>query len=154
MILLAGAVFLYKERFSNWPWQKAVSLPQGQVASDQNWENKEPRQIIMEDVAARIGELSPEKPVLGGNWYVSRFWFIDGFNNTFYVEYEDGHIMRKLLLVADMSSGQDVKYTQKAFFEPGESDWILKSGKDLPLGQHFNLYSFNQTAGQWVLMTK
>jgi len=105
----------------------------------------------MEDVAAKIVQLSPAPPVLGGKWFASRFWFVDGSNNTFYVEYEDGHILRQLLLAADTSQAPEkISYAVKAFFTPGESGWVLQSGQDEMSGRNLILYEYDETAGRWV----
>lgn len=149
IVLLVGTVFLYEERFGSWPWQKKVNLPSGQIAADQNWEGKEPRQVVMEDVAARIGALSPEEPVRGGKWYVGRYWFIDGFNDSFYVEYEDGHTMRRMLLSADLSQMPEIGYEVQAFFEPGESDWILKNGQDQTSKLPLILFEYDSEKSEW-----
>jgi len=160
--VLLGGVFLYKSKFDHWPWQAGVA-DNGQPAQENgNNENnapsqaeKEPRQIIMEDVAARIGQITSEKPVSGSQWQATRFWFVDGSYSTFYVEYEDGRAMRRMLLVADTSQApQNIKYDIKASFIPGESDWVLKNGKDGQFGQPLILYSFDKNANSWVTATK
>ncbi|OGZ41031.1 MAG: hypothetical protein A3B04_02820 [Candidatus Portnoybacteria bacterium RIFCSPLOWO2_02_FULL_39_11] len=154
VLILAGGIFLYWQKYDKWPWQKEVSVatptatasPESGVLSTV----KTDRDFVMEDVAAKISQLSPEPPVLGGQWFVSRFWFVDGSNNTFYVEYEDGHILRQLLLVADLSQMPNkISYAVKAFFTPGESDWVLQSGKDEAIGRNLILYEYEQTAGKW-----
>jgi len=160
LAVLASALFLYKEKFQRWPWQKFSGLvsPTATPEATSNTSaspsvlptEKEPREIVMEDVAKRISELSPEKAVLGGKWYVNRYWFVDGSNNSFYVEYEDGHIMRRLLLTADLSQMPEISYKTDAFFEPGESDWILKSGKDQRSGLPLLLYEYDDTVGRWM----
>lgn len=156
LVVLIGALFLYKDKFQRWPWQKfsgivsPTTTPEISISPSSLSEEKEPREIVMEDIARRISELSPEKAVLGGKWYVNRYWFVDGLNNSFYVEYEDGHIMRRLLLTADLSQIPEISYKTDAFFEPGESDWILKSGKDQRSGLPLLLYEYDETAGQWM----
>ena len=160
LAVLAGALFLYKEKFQRWPWQKFSGLVSPTATPEAISSNsaspsvlpaeKEPREIVMEDVAKRIGEISPEKAVLGGKWFVSRFWFIDGSYATLYVEYEDGHIMRRLLLTANLSQMPTISYKVDAFFEPGESDWILKSGKDQKSELPLILYTYDETQKRWV----
>lgn len=162
LAVLAGALFLYKEKFQRWPWQKFSGLvssttttPEAIISSTLPSPSalpveKEPREAVMEDVAKRISELSPEKAVLGGKWFIDRFWFVDGSNNSFYVEYEDGHILRRILLTADTSQMPKINYKVDAFFEPGESDWILKSGKDQKSGLPLILYSYDETQKRWI----
>lgn len=149
LALLAGGVCLYKERFQHWPWQKGAVVP----ASGLITENKDssPRVLAMNYVAAHIGDISPENPVLGGNWQVTRFWFVSDSDQDVYAEYEDGHIMRRVLLKTEVS-GKEIYWERKAFFEPGESDWNLKTGQDSQFGKSLDLY-INQ-GGEWVKMTK
>ncbi|MDD4902770.1 MAG: hypothetical protein PHE24_06605 [Patescibacteria group bacterium] len=155
IFVLIGGIFLYRQKYDNWPWQKgaivasptATASPSGGALTGE----KEPREIVMEDVAVKISQLSPEKAVLGGKWFVTRFWFVDGSYSTFYVEYEDGHIMRQMLLVADTSQAPSkISYTVQAFFTPGESDWVLQSGKDQTSGLSLILYEYDQNIGRWV----
>lgn len=159
LLILVGGILGFWLKYDEWPWQRGqVSVPQPTETataqpSSSNAVAKEPREIVMDDVAARIGQLSPEAAVLGGKWYVLRYWFIDGSYSTFYVEYEDGHIMRKLLLEADMSgfdTGKGISYKTKAFFEPGESDWILKNGQDQTSTRPLILFELDQKIGRWT----
>jgi len=162
LVVLAGALFLYKEKFQRWPWQKFSGLVSPTATPEATSDvsaspspsvlpaEKEPREIVMEDAAKRISELSPEGAVLGGKWFATRFWFIDGSNNTFYVEYEDGHILRRLLLTANLSQMPGISYQVDAFFEPGESDWILKSGKDQKSGLPLILFSYDEAQKRWI----
>ncbi len=149
--ILAGAVFLYRATTNRWPWEKKVSLTSPTTtALPTSSENLDPRERVMNDFAARINEISPEKPVLGGHWLVDRFWFIDGSYSTFYVEYEDGHLLRRLLLNANLSQPDKVSYNIQAFFEPGESDWTLKSGKDQKSSLPLILFENDPATGAWV----
>jgi len=160
LAVLASALFLYREKFQRWPWQKFSGLvsPTATPTAISNTSaspsispaEREPREIVMEDAAKRISELSPEKAVLGGKWFVNRFWFIDGSNNTFYVEYEDGHILRRVLLTANLSQMPSISYKVDAFFEPGESDWILKSGKDQRSELPLILYTYDEAQKRWI----
>ena len=114
-------------------------------------EEQDARQIVMKDVAAKIAQLSPVEPVLGGQWFVTRFWFIDGSYSTFYVEYEDGHILRQILLTADTSQApKKISYKTDAYFEAGESGWLLRSGKDQESTLPLILFEYDQAAGRWV----
>jgi len=157
ILILIGGIFLYWQKYDKWPWQKQINMPSPTattspgIGSNVSPTAKTDRDLVMEDSAAKISQLSPEQPVLGGQWFVSRFWFVDGSNNTFYVEYEDGHILRQLLLVADLSQMPNkISYAVKAFFTPGESDWVLQSGKDEAIGRNLILYEYNQEAGRWA----
>ncbi len=149
--ILTGAIFLYRLSYDRWPWQESaqVATPTA-TASLSPSENLDPRVIVMNDAAAKISQISPEQPVLGGHWFADRFWFIDGSYSTFYVEYEDGHILRRLLLTADLSKPDEISYHIEAFFEPGESDWVLKSGKDQNSGLPLILFENDSTSGLWV----
>ena len=102
---------------------------------------------IMKYAAANIAKLSPVQPVLGGKWFVSRFWFASG--EKFYAEYEDGHILRKILITAS-GTKQNPRYEVTAYFEPGESDWALKQGKDTIYGQPLDLYEYDEAKKVWV----
>lgn len=155
IIVLAGGIFLFRERFEQWPWQKktVVATPTVTVSPTPGMSEiaKEPREIVMEDATAKIAQISPAEPVLGGQWYINRFWFIDGSNNTFYVEYEDGHIMRRMLLTADTSQAPDnISYHVDAYFETGTDDWILKSGKDQNSGLPLILFEYDQNLKRWT----
>lgn len=156
IFVLIGGIFLYRQKYDNWPWQKGVVAPAptataSPAPSGSAEEEQDARQIVMKDVAAKIAQLSPVEPVLGGQWYVTRFWFIDGSYATFYVEYEDGHILRQILLTADTSQApQKLSYKVDAYFEAGESGWLLRSGKDQESTLPLILFEYDQTAGRWV----
>ena len=155
LFVLIGAIFLYWQKYDKWPWQKGVSVPSPTATVSPSGsvlpEEKEAREVIMEDAATKIAQLSPEEAVLGGQWFATRFWFIDGSYSTFYVEYEDGHNMRQMLLNADTSQAPSkISYEVKAFFTPGESDWVLQSGKDDFSGRTLILYEYSQADGRWV----
>ena len=156
ILILIGGILGFWLKYDKWPWQREeVSVPQSTETataqpSGSNAVAKEPREIVMEDVAARIGQLSPEAAVLGGQWYVLRYWLIGGSYSTFYVEYEDGHIMRKLLLTANLSKLPSISYKVNAVFEPGESDWILKTGQDQASALPLILFELDQATGRWT----
>jgi len=50
----------------------------------------EEQEIISKFISENISELSPEKEVLGGKFYITSIDFIDG--NNLIAGYEDGHI--------------------------------------------------------------
>lgn len=49
--------------------------------------------IVSQYLRKNISDLSPEEPVLGGNWYTTKIDFLQG--NKGMVYYEDGHIARE-----------------------------------------------------------
>jgi len=107
------------------------------------------REEIMNDFSQKIGEVSPAKPVLGGSWYITRFWFIQESNKDFYAEYEDGHIMARVLIETEKNNTK-LDYKVVAYFEPGENDWILKKGEDKFSGALFDLYEHSEELDQWI----
>ena len=121
--------------------QETIGKSQDEIASDLF------RQGTMADLAGKVAVLSPAKPVLGGKWFVDRFWFADDKN--VYIEYEDGHIMKRILV---QISGEPEKpeYKVAAYFEPGESDWVLKTGNDTLAGKRLSLYEYDQGKKEWV----
>lgn len=159
VVILSAGVFLFRSKFNQWSRQGGVEVPaSGEVASfspasgsDALLPDDELRAAIMEDVAGKIGEFSPIEPVLGGKWYILRYWFVDGSQNIFYVEYEDGHIIRKLLLTANLLQAPSaIDYKINAYFEPGESDWALKSGEDQNSALPLILYEYDEAAKAWM----
>jgi len=157
LAILTGAVFFYHQTYRHWPWQKSaqVAMPTPtttatpEVSSRVTPYVKTERDIIMEDVAQTIMEISPAKPVLGGHWFVDRFWFVSDSDSDFYVEYEDGHILARVLLQAQEKE-TGLSYKVVAYFEPGESQWTLKSGQDTQFSKNLDLYEFDDTLGRWT----
>jgi len=166
IILIAAWAGSYWLKNKQWPWVELknainkVNQPapetQNQETQNQNarieksLEEKKSelfRQGTMNDLAAKIGKISPVKPVLGGSWHITRFWFADDRN--VYIEYEDGHIMSRILV---QISGAEEKpeYKVIASFEPGENDWVLKTGKDTMAGKQLDLYEYNTDNKEWV----
>ena len=107
------------------------------------------RQEVMKDIAERISEISPVKPVLGGNWYLNRFWFVENNNENFYVEYEDGHILRQILLKVEKEKNE-LKYKLIGYFEPGENNWVLKKGENPFFDSLLDLYEYNKESDRWL----
>ena len=105
------------------------------------------REEIMEYIADNISELSPEKPVLGGNWHVYEFWFATDYD--VYADYEDGHISRRIL-ISVFGNDKNPQYKVQAFFEPGENEWTLKSGEDTIFGKILTLYDKDVKTGKWI----
>ncbi|MBU2037319.1 hypothetical protein KJ866_03945 [Patescibacteria group bacterium] len=154
IFVLIGAIFLYWQRYDKWPWQKEVSLATPTVTvSPEGMSSETPpaqttRGQIMKDLAGQISQLSPVEPVLGGQWFVGRFWYVKGSDEYVYTEYEDGHILR-MILVKATAQENDFDYKVEAYFEPGESGWLLKSGQDSQRIKDLDLYELNQNTGEW-----
>ncbi len=151
---------MYWQKYDKWPWQKEVNVasPAATASSEVNGSSllspspQQPqtaRGKIMVDLAAKIRQLSPVEPVLGGQWFVDRFWFVSGSNEYVYAEYEDGHILRMILVKATANSS-GFEYKVEAYFEPGESDWLLKTGQDSQSDKDLDLYEFDQNKKEWV----
>ncbi len=102
---------------------------------------------FMDYVSKNIAELSPEKPVLGGKWYVIRFWFVK--DGAAYVEYEDGHILRQILVEQKEGIEGKSEYKVAGYFEPGANEWILKSGDDPYFGKLKELYEWDDINKVW-----
>jgi len=162
-LVLAGSIFVFHKKYDKWPWQRNVVLPSPKNSDSEisltpptpsaifSQTAKGLRELIMEDVAKRINEISSVKPVLGGKWYVLRFWFVNDLDNTFYVECEEGHIMRKFLITADISEApNEFSYQVDAIFDAGESDWFLISGEDRLSGLPLILYEYDENLGRWI----
>ena len=156
LLVLAAAVY-YFAIWKNKDNQEASSQEQSrqentgdnQQASGENQENRFEKPTItsaqdsIDYAQAHLAELSPVKPVLGGSWRVTRFWFAT--DNDFYVEYEDGHILREILVHFNPQTG----YGVVGYFEPGENAFELKSGKDTMFGRALILYEYNQATKKW-----
>lgn len=166
IILIAAWVGSYWLKNKQWPWAELknainkVNQP-AQETKNQETQNQNAqieksleekkaelfRQGTMNDLATKIGALSPVKPVLGGIWHITRFWFADDRN--LYIEYEDGHIMGRIL-VAVSGAEEKPEYKVIGYFEPGENDWILKTGKDTMAGKELDLYEYNTDNKEWA----
>lgn len=70
-------------------WQ-TTEVDHKDEAGGKNKLSSENQRIISEYFAKNISELSPEKEVLGGKFYINSLDFID--ENNLIIEYEDGHI--------------------------------------------------------------
>ncbi len=110
-------------------------------------ESKFSREEFMDYVSKNISSLSPEKPVLGGKWYVIRFWFVK--EKAAYVEYEDGHILRQVLIEEKEGSDGKADYKVVGYFEPGANEWILKSGDDPYFGKLREVYEWDDISKAW-----
>lgn len=93
------------------------------------------RQLFTNYIKANMPALAAEPASLGGTWFPTKleFAFPEGQSENFtaiYVEYEDGHDMRKILLnVKDKTHPETME--RAAYFKPGDTtDWILSQGAD------------------------
>jgi hypothetical protein len=93
-------------------------------------------------ITENITSISPEKAVLGGNWQVTSFEFVDA--DHLYVEYEDGHILRRILLEKSNN-----KWKTLGYFQQGKDMWELISGEDAYFGAALTVYKKNNK-GQWL----
>ena len=153
ILLITIGIFFYVKN-TNLPLENSEN-------GEQNQKIQLDCQEIMQDVVEKISEISPVEPVLGGDWYISRFWFIKDDNENFYVEYEDGHILRRILLSVekkpatspeDKQAGREYKLNYKVigYFEPGETTWVRKKGEDPFFDRELDLYEYDNESGQWL----
>ena len=142
IILVAGGVYYVIKKSSNSDIKSFIVEPPA-------LENEITRQEVMKDASEKISEISPVKPVLGGNWFVTRFWFVQGSDKDFYIEYEDGHILRQILVEAKKDNGK-INYKVIAYFEPGQTTWQLKTGEDKFFGHLLDLYEHSEEIGEWL----
>lgn len=106
------------------------------ITNDQDGEDEEDAEeeaietdytSAMAEIEDQISDIAPEAPSVGGTWVVTRFEFADP--HYVYVDYEDGHDMRRVLLQYGIGPGLD--YEVLGYFEPGDyTDWELVSGDD------------------------
>lgn len=140
LILIGGGIYYFLKDLDQ-------AFPQTENSSI--IENNIIREEIFNDLPQKISNVSPANPVLGGNWYITRFWFIQEANKNFYVEYEDGHIMCRILVEAEKRDGE-LNYKVLAYFEPGENDWVLRQGEDKFFGSLLDLYEYSEELNQWI----
>lgn len=161
VIVMAGGAFLYRRGFFGNFLAQEIEISSAPTAgskasaslaasvSAESSEMKKARQEAMRDMAQKIEEIAPEEASLGGHWFVTRFWFVAGSVKDFYVEYEDGHDMRRILIgPGSLESG--FKYEPAAYFEPGESDWVLKTGTDTQFDKSLDLYEYDEAKKEWA----
>lgn len=139
ILVVAGVYYAIKS------WKPGGEIPQEQSVVGHIITRKQ----IITDISKKIAEISPVRPVFGGKWRVNRFWFVQGSNENFYVEYEDGHILRQILVMAEKKD-EGLDYKVIAYFEPGEVDWELKDGEDKFFGSSLDLYEYNEELGEWI----
>jgi len=144
-LALAVAVFFYIESNNS-------QLPKSSLEKEGvKVENSQLARLeIIHDVVEKINKISPVEPVLGGSWHITRFWFVQDSNKDFYVEYEDGHILRQILLEAEKKNKDEIEYKVVGYFEPGETNWILKAGTNPFLGKSLDLFEYSQELGKWI----
>jgi len=54
------------------------------------------------------------------------------------------------ILVNIEGAEENPQYKVIAYFEPGENDWVLKTGQDIILGKQLRLYEYDESKGEWV----
>lgn len=107
------------------------------------------KEEIINYIEKNINKISPEKPVAGSMWNPIKIWFIDDSN--FYVDFRDESlILRRVLLYRSMG-GPRAEYEILGFFVPGDSGWVLKSGKDIASSVSLKLYEKNEQSGEWII---
>jgi len=118
----------------------------GKVDEDKAQEEKPGvlREEIMNYTTENIVSLSPQEPVLGGSWHIIRFWFAT--DSDIYAEYEDGHVLRQILI--SVKEGPDYKVI--GYFESGEDGWQIKVGEDTQFGKPLDLYERDNETGKWI----
>ncbi len=98
IIFFIGGVFFWwtKKGVNDWP--EEISLTE--------------QELVEAYIRDNISQLSPQKEVLGGSFYVTAIEFVDA--QTCLVDYEDGHIALKAKVVFEIKSGSEVEII---FFE-------------------------------------
>lgn len=114
--------------------------------SEENQKIQETRNDFINYVSKNISSLSPQAPVLGSHWEVNRFWFIK--DSIAYVEYEDGQILRQILVESKETEGK-INYKVLGYFEPGNNEWILREGDDPYFGKTGDLYEWDDINKNW-----
>lgn len=148
ILIIAVAVFFYIEKSSDQISEEDFSKEKEEVEVAESQLNN--RLEIIHDVVERINQISPVEPILGGSWQVLRFWFVQGSDKDFYVEYEDGHILRQILVEAEKEKDGKINYKVVGYFEPGETSWIIKTGTNPFLGKSLDLFEYNQELKKWI----
>ena len=151
IILILAGFIIYGSFFNKKPVKNNLIQNSNQETIAPSQDLTGLRQDAMNDVAVKIGELSPFEPVLGGKWYVTRYWWPKSATNLgdFYVEYEDGHIMRQIILQPKITDTQ-TNYKIIAGFIDGEDGWELSQGENTLFGQELIGYEYDQPNGQWI----
>jgi len=147
LAVLAGGVFLYRGIYSQWPWSREVALISPTASPDASkWvaESGTTRTKTMDVITSLIGDIA-----LSENASVERFWFVQGSDNDFYVEYSADGVLSRALLKTNQE-GERTNYEILARFAPGENDWSLKSGKDEQAGKNLDLYEWEEGQNAWM----
>ncbi|MFH1290643.1 MAG: hypothetical protein ABIH92_04510 [Nanoarchaeota archaeon] len=100
------------------------------------------REIIMLAAAQQMNDLSPHETI--GKWFPVKFWFDrnDTDNQYVYIDYEDGHMMYRMLTeVLEVDNGLEFSIIGK--FESGDEEWELTEGEDYLYGKVFDIYNWN-----------
>jgi len=151
IILILAGFITYGKFFSKKPTENNLIQNTKQETVSPSQDLTGLRQNVMNDVAVKISELSPFESVLGGKWYVTRYWWPKLAINLgdFYVEYEDGHIMRQIILRPEKTDTQ-INYQLIAGFIDGEDGWELSQGENNLFGQELIGYEYDQPNGEWI----
>lgn len=78
-----------------------------------------------------------------------RIWFID--SAKFYVDYKDGKLNLRRILINQLLSGNQASYEVLGYFAPGDNGWVLESGRDIEGTVPARLYEKNEETGEWVI---
>lgn len=83
-------------------------IPETNIVSPKNsLMGDEAQSWVLEYLKAHISELSPQKEVLGGKFYITKITFENSGNAV--VEYEDGHIALKAHVSFILDGGKNVE---------------------------------------------
>ena len=102
------------------------------------------RDEIMNFVEKNIENITPYIPSPEAAWRILRFAFVS--DESAYVEYEDGHIVSRLLLRCIKLEG-DIKCENVGLFEAENFAWKLVSGED-PFSEKVTQY-YEKRQGAW-----
>lgn len=145
IVLVGGSIYLYFRQ----PQQLDIEVfteeeiekeAEANIAAQQEIENT--REEVMLAVAGEMNELSPYETI--GQWFPVMFWFDRNDTNSryFYVDFEDGHYMYRILLET-LEVDNTTEFSTIGKFELGEEEWELKEGEDYLSGKIFDIYEWN-----------
>lgn len=146
-------------------WKNKYAFSKNQIIPEEELNNKaeekylqkaesdkkisDARAAIINYAEKNINKISPEKPAFGLVWRIAKIWFIDDKN--FYADYKDEVSNTRRLLISQSIAGPAAEYEILGFFVPGESGWVLKSGKDIGSAASLKLYEKNEQTGEWTV---
>lgn len=129
-----------KDGFREWKIDRII-CQEGQSGAD-NDISPAIKESVGEYIKDNIAELSPEDPVLGGNFFVTSINFIGP--NECVVDYEDGHIVLRAKAEFRVPSAGEVEIVEFEIMEDEQSD-----GSDIEFSRTGNLVERDD---QWVLV--